>query len=112
MALEAVLRREALPAFRVRLLAVEIAAREALGEALEGIWQTSALLLANPGVAALESLGLCGVLIRVLQATGEPEKARQLLQDSRQQLDCMAATLAQKPSLQRSFSNLCRDLLG
>lgn len=111
-ALEAVRGRPALPAFRVRLLAVEIAAKEALGEGLEKDLQTAAEVLADSGVATLESFELCRILIRALQAAGQPEKARRLSQDSSRRLTQMVATLDGRPDLQQNFHKLYRDLLG
>jgi thioredoxin-like negative regulator of GroEL len=111
-ALEAVRSRAALPAFRVRLLAVEVAAKEALSETLEGSLQSATELLADPGVATLESLELYRMLIRALQAAGQSEKAQGFARDSSQRLAHMVASLDGKPDLQQSFRKLYRDLLG
>lgn len=109
-ALRAVDDLEALPAFRVRLLAVALEARLSLGS--PGDLEAARGLLADPGVALLESFDLRRALVRALYATGQPEAARRLAQESSQRLSRIAATLAEYPELQASFLSLYQDLLG
>jgi tetratricopeptide (TPR) repeat protein len=110
-ALEAVAQRAALPAFRVRLLAVQLEARRVSGQPLQDDLAEAAELLEEPDVALLESLELRQAAIRALRQTGQAEQVRQAEQVLQAQLGRIAAGLEGYPGLKEAFTQLGAEFL-
>ncbi|WP_018466649.1 ATP-binding protein [Calidithermus timidus] len=102
-ALEAIAHQAALPAFQVRLLAVQLQARLALGEPVKQDIQTAVQLLRTPGVAMLESLELHLAVVRAYQQLRQEEKARQARQLLQTRVKQMAESLEGYPELKEGF---------
>lgn len=103
LALSAVAKRDALPAFGVRLLAVELEARLALGQPLHESLSRAAHLLADPGVARVEALDLYRVLIQAYQHTQQTEKASETAQLLQAELERLRQSLEGYPELQEGL---------
>lgn len=102
-ALEAVAQRAALPAFRVRLLAVQLEARRVLGQPLQNDLAEAAELLDDPGVARVEVLNLYRVLIHAYQQTQQTEKASETAQLLQAELGRLLESLEGYPELKEGF---------